>query len=63
MGQGKYWLLKVEERGRITFPPDLLESLGVRPGDRLFIRIEDPRTIVLWHEPKEVAAAGDADRR
>ena len=39
-------LLTVTDKGQITFSKMLLEKLGVVPGDRLAIKVEDKKAII-----------------
>lgn len=38
---GGKWVVVVEEGGRVQVPPEVWETLGVGPGDRVWLEIED----------------------
>jgi AbrB family looped-hinge helix DNA binding protein len=51
------WTLTVRSRGRITLPKDLLEHLGVGPGDEIeFELLPDAQAALMWGKPSKIAA-------
>ena len=43
----KLFRSKLDERGRIYIPKPVREKLSLKPGDKIYIRIEDESFIVL----------------
>ena len=42
MREERTWAVKIDERGRITLPKEVMEALGLRPGDIMaFVRRGD----------------------
>jgi len=51
------WTLTVRSRGRITLPKDLLQHLGVGPGDEIeFELLPDGQSALIRGKPSKIAA-------
>ncbi|WP_189091060.1 AbrB/MazE/SpoVT family DNA-binding domain-containing protein [Deinococcus ruber] len=37
---------KITEEGRLVLPPEVLEQLGIKPGDEVWLHIDDQQMIV-----------------
>jgi AbrB family looped-hinge helix DNA binding protein len=48
---------KVTDKGQITVPKTLRERLGIRPGDRLEVREEEGRLIIVKAPLKDPVAS------
>jgi bifunctional DNA-binding transcriptional regulator/antitoxin component of YhaV-PrlF toxin-antitoxin module len=49
------WKLTVRSRGRITLPKDLLQHLGVGPGDEIeFELLPDAQGALMWGKPSKI---------
>ena len=40
------WIVVVEEEGRVQVPPEVWETLGIGPGDRVWLEIEDGMVVI-----------------
>jgi AbrB family looped-hinge helix DNA binding protein len=53
------WTVTVRSRGRITLPKDLLQHLGVGPGDEIeFELLPDGQGALMWGKPAKITASG-----
>ena len=49
--------IRLRPKNQITIPEALARRLGVQPGDRLFVRFEEPNGLVIRPVPKSYAGA------
>jgi AbrB family looped-hinge helix DNA binding protein len=57
------WTMTVRSRGRITLPKDLLQHLGVGPGDEIeFELLPDGSRALMRGKKTKVAANGHASK-
>ena len=45
--------IEIDDRGRLTLPAKLRDSLNIKPGDRLTIKINQDNTITLQKKPSK----------
>ncbi len=43
--------IEIDERGRLTLPAKIRDSLHINPGDKLVIKINQDKTITLQKKP------------
>ncbi len=39
--------IRLDERGRVTIPREVRERLGLKPGDRLLIKVQDDAIVMV----------------
>lgn len=59
--EGQFVTRKVQDGGRINFPDEYLNTIGVDPSERVFIVVEDGNLRVMKADAKNLAATAVAE--
>ena len=55
MGMGKEMgKIEIDDRGRLTLPSKIRDSLNIKPGDKLTIKINQDNKITLQKNPSKI---------